>query len=167
MKLSAPEKLQALHILDDFDCGIPILNTWLHRYAMQNQKAGSANTFVVHTENRVVGFYSLTVGSVEHGTAPPRVKKGLARYPVPVMILARLAVDQHVQGKGIGKGLLKDAITRTLIVSEHAGIRAVFVHAKDENARMFYQQFDFESSPVDPFKMMLLMKDAIRTVKHL
>lgn len=159
MTLSLPCLLQDNRILTDFDCGNPNLNTWLKRYAMQNQRANSAKTFVVCEGNRVVGFYSLAVGSIEPDMASPRIKKGLARRPIPVMILARLAVDQALQGRKIGSGLLKDALIRTLQAAEYAGIRAVFVHAKDETARRFYSRFDFESSPLDPLKRMLLIKD--------
>ncbi len=117
-------------------------------------------TFVVCSPNNVIGYYSLAVGSVEHVIAPSRIRKGLARHPIPVMVLARLAVDLRHQGQNIGRGLLKDAIFRALQASEYAGIRAIFVHAKDDKARKFYERFDFEPSPVDPLKLMLLIKDA-------
>lgn len=97
--------------------------------------------------------------------APDRVKKGLARHPIPVMILARLAVDLRYQGMNLGRGLLKDAIYRTLQASEYAGIRAIFVYAKDNKARKFYEKFGFEPSPIDPLKLMLLIKDAKKTLK--
>jgi GNAT superfamily N-acetyltransferase len=97
--------------------------------------------------------------------ATDRVKKGLARHPIPVMILARLAVDRRYQGMNMGKGLLKDAIGRTLQASEYAGIRAIFVYAKDDKARKFYERFGFESSPLDPLKLMLLVKDAKKTLE--
>jgi predicted N-acetyltransferase YhbS len=137
----------------------------LKRYAVQNQRANSARTFVVCHEDRVVGYYSLAVGSIEHDLASKRTKKGLSRHPIPVMILARLAVDLKFQRIYIGSGLLKDALLRTLQAADYAGIRAVFVHAKDEKARQFYSRFDFEPSPVDPLKMMLLIKDIVKT-KH-
>ena len=157
--LSPPSLLEDDHLLGDFDCGNATLNNWLRRYAMQNQRANSAKTFVVCVNNHVVGFYSLAVGSIEHEIANKRIIKGLARHPIPVMILARLAVDLNYQDKKVGSGLLKDALLRTLEASEHAGIRAVFVHAKDEKARDFYTHFDFEPSPIDPLKLMLLLKD--------
>jgi len=162
--LSQPCLLKDSHILDNFDCGNYSLNTWLKRYAMQNQRANSARTFVVCNGDKVVGFYSLAVGSIEHELASKRTKKGLARYAIPVMILARLAVDLRYQGKKIGCGLLKDAVLRTLQASEHAGIRAIFVHAKDEKARDFYEYFGFEPSPIDPLKLMLLVKDARKSI---
>lgn len=165
--LSAPAKLSKDHIVEGFDCGYPVLNEWLRQYALQNQQSNAARTFVVCSGKRVMGFYSLAVGAVTHVTAPDRIKKGLARHPIPVMILARLAVDKRCRGKKVGTGLLKDAIGRTLLASEHAGIRAIFVHAKDEKARAFYERFGFGSSPVDPLKLMLLIKDAKKTMETL
>ena len=163
--LSAPAKLTADHIIDDFDCGYPVLNRWLCRYALQNQQSNAAMTFVVCRQNRVVGYYSLAVGAVDLEVVPARIKKGLARHPIPIMVLARLAVDLRGQGCGIGRGLLKDAVLRTLQAAKFAGIRAIFVNAKDEKARRFYERFDFEPSPVDPLKLMLLIKDAEKTFK--
>jgi predicted N-acetyltransferase YhbS len=134
---------------------------------MQNQRANSARTFVVCNEGIVVGYYSLAVGSIEPELASKRTQKGLARHAIPVMILARLAVDLGYQGYKLGSGLLKDAVFRTLQASEHAGIRAIFIHAKDEKARKFYEHFGFEPSPIDPLKLMLLIKDARKTIASL
>ena len=132
-----------------------------HGTQLTNQKADSAQTYCVcrSGERRVIGYYSLTVGAVDRAEAPSRTVKGLARHPVPVMLLARLAVDASEQGRGLGKALLKDALLRAAQAADIAGIRAFLVHAKDEAARAFYERFDFESSPVDPFQLFLLMKD--------
>ena len=165
--ISAPCLLNNTHIIDNFDCGNNSLNTWLKRYALLNQRANSARTFVVCNEDIVVSYYSLAVGSIEHELASKRIKKGLARHAIPVMILARLAVDLGFQGNKLGSGLLKDAVLRTLQASEHAGIRAIFVHAKDEKARHFYEYFGFEPSPIDLLKLMLLIKDARKTIASL
>jgi Acetyltransferases len=157
---SAVQKLDASHEVDAFDCGKETLDRFLQRHALVNQKAGSAQTYVVcRGEQRVAGYYSLTVGAVEHADAPGRVGKGLARHPIPVMLLARLAIDRAEQGKGLGKALLKDALLRTAQAAEIAGIRALLVHAKDDEARAWYEQFDFEPSPTDPYHLFLLMKD--------
>lgn len=157
---SAVQKLDASHEVDAFDCGKEPLNRFLQRYALVNQKAGSAQTYVVcRGEQRVAGYYSLAVGAVEHADAPGRVGKGLARHPIPVMLLARLAIDRAEQGKELGKALLKDALLRTAQAAEIAGIRALLVHAKDDEARAWYEQFDFEPSPTDPYHLFLLMKD--------
>lgn len=111
-----------------------------------------------------MGYYSLAVGAVDHAQAPPRVKKGLARHPIPVMVLARLAVDRRYQGQQIGRGLLKDALLRTLGLAEQAGVRAILVHAKDTEAVSFYKRFDFEPSPLDPLQLLLLVKDVRKAV---
>lgn len=157
---SAVQKLDASHDVDAFDCGKEPLDRFLQRHALVNQKAGSAQTYVVcRAEQRVVGYYSLAVGAVERADAPGRVSKGLARHPIPVMLLARLAIDRSVQGKGLGKALLKDALLRTAQAADIAGIRALLVHAKDDEARAWYERFDFEPSPTDPYHLFLLMKD--------
>lgn len=158
--LSAITPLTAAHDLDPFDCGKPPLDRFLHRHALVNQTAGGARTYVVcRGESRVVGYFSLAVGAVEHAAAPARVAKGLARHPIPVMILARLAVDSTAQGHGLGAALLKDALLRTAQAADIAGIRALLVHAKDAEARAWYARFDFEPSPSDPLHLFLLLKD--------
>jgi GNAT superfamily N-acetyltransferase len=158
--LSAVEKLNASHELDAFDCGKEPLNRFVQRFALSNQKAGSAQTYVVcRGDRRVVGYYSLAVGAVEPADAPSRVSKGLARHPIPVMLLARLAVDGMEQRRGLGKALLKDALLRTAQAADIAGIRALLVHAKDDEARAWYEGLDFEPGPADPYQLFLLMKD--------
>lgn len=152
-------KLLATDIVDQFDCGKADLNESLQRYALVNQKANSAQTYVCCCDASVVGFYSLAVGSVNPDSAPTRVTKGLARHAVPVMILARLAVDQEHQGNGLGKALLKDAILRTVQAADIAGIRSLLVHAKDDDARAWYQAWEFEPSPTDPYHLFLMLKD--------
>ena len=152
-------KLAASDDLDSFDCGQSALNQFLQHFALVNQKSNSAQTYVSCCSDAVVGFYSLTVGSVEPATAAPRVIKGIAQHPVPVMILARLAVDLQHQGAGLGKALLKDALLRTAYAAEIAGIRALLVHAKDESARQWYLNWEFEPSASDPFHLFLLLKD--------
>ncbi len=107
----------------------------------------------------VVGFYSLAVGSVDPEAAPSRVMKGLARHPVPVMILARLAVDKEHQRKGLGQALLKDALLRTAQAADIAGIRCLLVHAKDDAARQWHESWEFEPSPTDPYHLFLMLKD--------
>ena len=141
-------KLLPTDQVDTFDCGSPPLNLFLQRYALVNQKA-----------DKVVGFYSLAVGSVPLEDAPHRVTKGLARHPVPVMILARLAVDMTHQRKGLGQALLKDALLRTAQAADIAGIRCLLVHAKDDAARRWYESWEFEPSPTDPYHLFLMLKD--------
>lgn len=145
--------------VDAFDCGQTALNQFLQRYALINQKANSAQTYVCCCQGQVVGYYSLAVGSVDPESAPQRVTKGLARHPVPVMILARLAVDKAHQRKGLGQALLKDALLRTAQAADIAGIRSLLVHAKDEAARQWYESWEFDPSPTDPYHMFLMLKN--------
>jgi GNAT superfamily N-acetyltransferase len=157
--LSGPEPLTASHTVKDFDCRKQELNEWLRRFALQSHQAETARVYVVHRAGRVVGYYALVAGSVEPEEAPERVKKGLARYPIPVILLARLAVDVSEQRRGLGATLLRDAMRRAASAADEIGARAVLVHAKDDEARAFYERFDFEPSPTDPLHLLLLMKD--------
>ena len=152
-------KLTPSDAVQSFDCGDAALNSFLHRFALVSQQSNSAQTYVCGYGVSVVGFYSLAVGSVDPGAAAPRLIKGVPRHPVPVMILARLAVDVAHQRVGLGRALLKDALRRTAQAADIAGIRALLVHAKDERARKWYLSFDFEPSPSDPLHLFLLMKD--------
>ena len=158
------EKLRPDHPIEGFDCGREELNRYLLRFAWQNQQAGAAQTYVGLAGNTVVGYHTLTVGHVSREEAPERLTKGLARHPVPIMLLARLAVDVRWHGQGVGKALLRDAMQRTLQAAEIAGIRAFAVHAKDEEARRFYERFDFIPSPSDPMHLFVLLKDVRRIV---
>lgn len=160
MSLRGPEPLAAQHRLEGFDCGKPALNDWLLRHARQAQGSGSAKTFVVADDDRVVGYFSLTVGQVDTLEAPERIRKGMGQYPVPVVILARLAVSLEDQGRGIGFGMLQDAIRRTLLIAEQAGIRAMLTHPIDEEAARFYSRFGFVASPLREQQLLLLLKDA-------
>ena len=160
MTLRAPQPLGAGHRLEGFDCGKPALNAWLWRHALQSQAAGSARTFVVTDDGRVVGYFSLTVGQVDVVEAPERVRKGMGRYPIPVVILARLAVDLRDHGRGIGRGMLVDAIRRALVIADEAGVRAMLTHPIDAEARAFYERYGFVPSPVREGQLLLLLKDA-------
>jgi predicted N-acetyltransferase YhbS len=160
MSLRGPESLEARHRFEDFDCGKPALNEWLHRHARQAQGSGSAKTFVVADDDRVVGYFSLTVGQVDTLEAPERIRKGMGQYPIPVVILARLAVSIQDQEKGIGFGMLQDAIRRTLLIAEQAGIRAMLTHPIDDEASSFYSRFGFIASPLSEQQLLLLLKDA-------
>ena len=165
MSLSRPEPLAAQHRLECFDCGKPALNDWLLRHARQAQGSGSAKTFVVVDDDRVAGYFSLTVGQVDTLEAPERIRKGMGQYPVPVVILARLAVSTQDQGRGIGFGMLQDAIRRTMLIAEQAGIRAMLTHPIDADAARFYTRFGFIASPLREQQLLLLLKDARRWVR--
>jgi Acetyltransferase (GNAT) family. len=148
-------KLAATDQTDAFDCGQAALNQFLQRYAFVSQKANSAQTYVCCQGDLVLGFYSLAVGSVDPEAAPSRVMKGIARHPVPVMILARLAVDKEHQRRGLAQSLLRDALLRTA----QAAIRCLLVHAKDDAACQWNESWGFEPSPTDPYHLFLMLKD--------
>ncbi|RTL96839.1 MAG: GNAT family N-acetyltransferase [Hyphomicrobiales bacterium] len=153
------EKLARSHAAEKFDCGEQPLNRFLARYAFQNQQANASQTYIGLSGQDIIGFYTLVVGEIAYGDAPDRLKKGLARHPVPIMLLARLAVSLEWQGKGVGAGLLRDALLRSLQAADIAGIRAITVHAKDDNARAFYERYGFIQSPTDPLHLYVLTKD--------
>jgi len=152
-------KLSIADGVESFDCGHVALNEFLQRFALVNQRSNSSQTYASCNAGQVAGFYSLAVGSVEPSHSAPRVIKGITRHPVPVMILARLAIDQRYQRQGLGKALLKNALLRTVHAADIAGIRALLVHAKDEEARNWYRQWEFEESPTDAYHLFLLVKD--------
>jgi predicted N-acetyltransferase YhbS len=160
--LSAVEPLNENHILDQFDCGKhESLTTWLKRHALVSQAARSSRTFVVHRAGHVVGYYALAASSVRREDASSRAAKGQPAHPIPVILLARLAVDKSEQGRGLGSALLKDALQGCLRAAEAIGVRAVLVHAIDEEAKNFYRRFGFEDCVVDDLHLMLLIKDIL------
>lgn len=156
---NSPVLLTKAHDVVGFDCGKPPLNDFLTKYALQNQASGGARTYVLTAGNRVIGYYSLAPASIAPEDAPARVMKGQGRYPVPVILMARFAVDLSEQGKGYGKMLFRDAVRRALAGSEAIGGRAFLVHAKDEEARSFYLKYGMEESPTNPLHLLLLFKD--------
>ena len=145
--------LEASHDRSQFDCGVEPLNIYLRQYALQNQKKGIVRNYVTCRGTRVVGFYSLAYGSAAQADAPPALTKGIGKYPIPLMILARLAVDLREKGQGLGKALLKDAVLRTLQAADIAGLKAIFVQAKDQDSERFYARHGFIPSPGDPFHL--------------
>jgi GNAT superfamily N-acetyltransferase len=153
------EKLQRVHDVDAFTCGQPELDRFLIRHALQAQQMNSSQTYVGLCGQTVIGYYTFVAGEVRHGDAPERVIKGMPRYPISLLVLARLAVHSDWQGRGIGAGLLLDALGRTLQVADMVGIRALAVHAKDDSAAAFYRHFGFMPSPTDSQHLFLLIKD--------
>jgi GNAT superfamily N-acetyltransferase len=156
--------ISATYELNGFTCGIQPLDDYLCKFALSNHNSGAARTYVALRGNRVVGYFTLAVGSIDYAEAPARVVQGLARHPVPVLLLARLATDKAEQGTGLGKALLKQAMLKAIQAADIAGIRAILVHAKDETARAFYQRFNFEPSPTNDLHLCLLMKDVRKTL---
>ncbi|PYV99390.1 MAG: GNAT family N-acetyltransferase [Acidobacteria bacterium] len=162
-RLSAPEKLSPDHDLSQFQCGEATLDDWLRKRALHNEESGASRTYVVCVGRRVLAYYALAVGAVAHVDAPGRVRRNMPD-PVPVMVIGRLAIDQSIQGQGIGPALLRDAILRTLQAAEIAGIRAILVHAISERAKRFYEKWGFVSSPVEPLTLMITVAEARKAV---
>jgi GNAT superfamily N-acetyltransferase len=155
-----PVLLSEEHETDDFDCGVEALNSFLKRHALQNQRNNSARTFVSLRKGtmEVVGFYTLTAASVDYELTPERIRKGLARHEVPLVLLARLAVDQSCKGQGLGASLLQDAFLRFLTVQESIGARGLLAHAKDDSAKSFYEKWGFISTEGLPYHLYVLTK---------
>ena len=168
MGYRSPEPLDERHAVDGFSCGEPALDEWLTRYALVAQASRSARVFVATTDDeptKVVAYYALAMAQVEPDEATVRAMKGQPRSrPVPAILLARLAVASDHQRGGVGKGLLRDAMLRSLQASENVGARVLLVHAKHDAAKAWYRQFGFEESPTDPLHLMLLMKDVAASV---
>ena len=158
MKLHAPQPLSADHQLNTFNCGETSLDEWLKRRALLNQSNGASRTFVVVDESQLVmGYYALAAGAVHHQDATRSIRQNMPD-PIPVMVLARLAVDVRTQGMQLGAGLLRDAVDRSLAVAKNTGVRALLVHALHERAKQFYLYFGFQASPVHPLTLMLRLK---------
>jgi GNAT superfamily N-acetyltransferase len=158
-EISAPEHLTPKHDLAAFDSGVAALDDWLKRRALANEAAGGSRTYVVCAGGRVVGYYALAAGSVAQTAATGRVRRNMPA-PVPVMVLGRLAVDQAYQDRGLGAGLLRDAILRTLQAAKLGGIRAILVHAISDEAKRFYERHGFVESPADPMTLMITVAEA-------
>jgi GNAT superfamily N-acetyltransferase len=155
LQLCSPEPLTASHRLDGFSCGETSLDDGLKRRAVVNHLSGASRTFVVaDPEQRVLGYYAMAAGAVSHQLATGPVRRNMPD-PVPVMVLARLAVDTQAQGIQLGGALLQDAVNRAVAVSHNAGVRALLVHAINDRAKQFYEHYGFQISPVHPMTLML------------
>lgn len=158
--LSPPEPIAAEHDLSRFDSGQPALDQWLKERALRSEGL-SARTYVVRTGSTVVGYYCLATGAVARSAAPKRTARNMPD-PLPVMLLGRLAVDRAFQSAGLGRGLLRDGMARTLSVASTAGVRALLVHAIDDTAAAFYRRYGFQASPMNP-NTLLLPTETIQT----
>lgn len=156
--LTAPEPLTASHLISDFDSGVPSLDEWLRRRAVQNQTSGASRTFVTCKEGKVVGYYALASSAVTPAAAPGRFRRNMPD-PIPVVVLARLAVDRTEQGRGLGHALFQDAAKRVIHAAEAIGIRGLLVHALSEDAKAFYVTLGLEVSPLDPMTLMVTITD--------
>jgi len=159
LSLSGPELLGRDHLLDGFDCGRPPLNDWLTRRALANQQSGASRTWVVLDDGgRVVAYYASSTASIVRAAATRRAARNQPS-DVPAVLLARLAVDVSVAGRGIGAALLRHFLLKALEVAELVGVRVVLVHAQDATARGFYLHYEFEPSPFDDLTLMRVISD--------
>lgn len=154
LQLNAPQPLATTHIWDEFECGEVVLDEWLKRRAMTNQMSGARTFAVVDRNSRVYGYYAMAAGAVSHQMATSLVRRNMPD-PIPVMVLARLAVDHRAQGIKLGASLLQDAVNRAVVVAQNAGVRALLVHALHDRAKEFYAHYGFQISPLHPMTLML------------
>jgi len=156
--LSAPEPIGTSHQIGDFTSGVVSLDEWLKRRARANQASGAARTFVVCEADKVVGYYALASGAVTVAAAPGRFRRNLPE-PIPVVVLARLAVDRVYQGHSLGRALVRDAARRVVHAADAIGIRGIVVHAISDDAKAFYLALGFEPSPIEPMTLMVTLAD--------
>lgn len=166
--LLSPVVLNKNHNRTEFSCGYIELDNFLKNYALQNAKNNASRTFVslCKLTKQVAGYYTLTYGSINHENATESVRKQMPRYPIPIMILARLAVSKDYKNIGLGKGLLKDAMIRSLQASDIAGLRAVIAHAKDDKAKNFYLKYGFEESELDKYHVMVTIQSIKKALEQ-
>jgi GNAT superfamily N-acetyltransferase len=163
------EPIASSHDTESFDCGSDDQTTWLRRHALQAHRSDTAKVYVVcpADSQTVVGYYALSAGSVAAEETPGRMTQGMGRYPVPVVVLARLGIDVGEQGRGLGSALVKDALLQVASVADRIGVRALLIHAETPEAASFYVRIDpgFEPSPTDPLHLVLLLKDLRRAIR--
>jgi GNAT superfamily N-acetyltransferase len=152
--LSIPQAFSNLHDAAEFSCGDDTLDLWIRSNAAKNETNDASRTFVVCAEERVVAYYALAAGSVDRAYVPKSLQRNMPN-PLPVVVLGRLAVDRRYQDRGLGSGLLKDAMIRVALTSQTIGVKAMLVHAISEDARQWYLKRWFLESPLDPMTLFL------------
>ena len=157
-ELLQPELLADHHDIGNFRSGEAALDDWLKRRARANQVSGASRTYVLCKEKRVVGYYALASGVVMVASAPDRFRRNMPN-PVPVAVLARLAVDSGWHGRGLGRALFRDAARRVANAADVIGIRGIVVHAISEEAKKLYLALGFDASPSEPMTLMVTLPD--------
>ena len=165
MSFSPVERISARHETSVFDCGSDAQTIWLRRHALQADRTDSTRVWVVTRKGipQIVAYYALSAGSVEHASSPLRMRRAMPRYPLPVIILTRLGVDRSVQGRGMGRSLVKDMLLRVSGAADAIGARALLIHCETEEAKGSYMHLaEFGPSPTDPLHLYLLLSDLRR-----
>ena len=152
------DAIQSSHDISSFDCGNPLLNDWLKRRALANHSGGATRCYVVTQANAVVAYYAMSAGAVAASQATGNIKRNMPD-PIPVLVLARLAIDRRYQSQGLGKALLKDAVQRAMRVARDVGVRALLVHAIDAPAEAFYLKHGFSASSMASLTLMLRLPE--------
>lgn len=158
LDLRAPEPINSGHILDTFCSGEPSLDSWLKTRSLPNHASGATRTFVLCSGNTVLGYYALSTGAISKNESVGKFRRNMPDS-IPVILIARLAVDEKIKGIGAGRGLLKDAVGRISQAADVVGVRGVVVHAISEDARRFYEHLGFRQSPVNPMTLMITLQD--------
>ncbi|CBS87083.1 GNAT family N-acetyltransferase [Azospirillum lipoferum] len=158
MTLSAPEPLASHHRVDLFESGTPSLDNWLKRRAIANQASGASRTFVACAGDEIAGYYALASSAVAVAGAPERFRRNMPD-PIPVVVLARLAVSRTRQGQGLGRALFRDAALRVVQAADLIGVRGLIVHALSEEAKGFYLRLGLDTSPMDPMMLMVTLAE--------
>jgi GNAT superfamily N-acetyltransferase len=156
--LSAPEPLGPQHQIGDFNSGVASLDEWLKQRALTNQASGATRTFVVCEADKIVGYYALASGALNVAATPGRFRRNMPD-PIPVVVLARLAVDRAHQGRGLGRALVRDGARRIVHAADVIGIRGILVHAISGEAKAFYLGLGFDPSPIEPMTLMVTLAD--------
>ena len=153
-RIATPRLLEAEDDASHFDCGVAALNEWLKKRALVNHLSGASRSYVITESRRIVAFYCLSAGAIQHSAAPGKIRRNMPE-PIPLIVMGRLAVDLTFQGGGLGPVLLRHALERTQELAKGVGIRALLVHAKDETGANFYKRFGFVASPLDSLTLMV------------
>ena len=164
MALTASEPLGTKHRIGNFSSGVASLDEWLKRRALANQATGATRTFVVCEADKIVAYYALASGAVNASAAPGRFRRNMPD-PIPVVIIARLAVDRAHQGGGLGKALVRDGAKRILNAADAIGVRGILVHAISEEAKAFYLGLGFDPSPIEPMTLMITLSDVRKSIE--
>lgn len=162
--LSAPALLTSHHQLAEFTCGVAALDDWLKRRALANQASGASRTFVTCEQDKVIGYYALASGAVNVAASPGHFRRNMPD-PIPVVILARLAIDRAYQGRSLGRALFRDGAARVLHAAEAIGIRGILVHAISHDAKAFYLALGLEPSPIEPMMLMATLADIRKSLE--